>query len=197
MPAPGGTTRTLSNACCPAQEAVALAVAPVLEVDVRLVRLAGPEQIDLYRVIDDQVDGNKRVHDARVAALAIDGASHRGEIHHRGHAREILHQHAAGHERDVLGLTGPPRERRHVVGADVSRASTPEQVLEQDLQRVRESLDLTDALVREPPQPRDLDVAVGGGEARSGAVERIGHRSPSSMDTSIFPRPWARPSPGR
>ena len=76
----------------PAQQRVPLAVAPVLPLDVRLVRRRRAEQVDLHRVIDDQVHVHQRRHPGRVAAGARHRRAHRGQIDDRGHAREVLHQ---------------------------------------------------------------------------------------------------------
>ena len=56
MPAPGGyDPDAVERLPRPAQERVPLPVAPVLEVDVARVRVGGPEQVHLDRVVDDQV----------------------------------------------------------------------------------------------------------------------------------------------
>ena len=52
----------------PAQQRVALAVAPVLELDVGLVGVRRAEQVDLHGMIDDEIDRDERVDDRRVAA---------------------------------------------------------------------------------------------------------------------------------
>ena len=90
----------------PAQQRVPLAVAPVLPLDVRLVRGRRPEEVHLNRVVDHEVHVDERIHLRRVAAGTSHRGAHRGEVDHRGHAGEVLHQHAGGHERDVR-----PRDR--------------------------------------------------------------------------------------
>ena len=76
---PGGR----SKACCAHRRSVPLAVAPVLPLDVGLVRLRRAEQIHLDRVVDDQVDGDDGIHaagspPARATALRIAVVDHGG-----------------------------------------------------------------------------------------------------------------------
>ena len=102
----------------PAQQRVPLAVAPVLPLDVGLVRGRRPEQVHLDRVVDHEVDVDERIHPRRVAAGASHRRAHRGEVDHRRHAGEVLHQHAGGHEREVRPRDRAPAtprasERRH------------------------------------------------------------------------------------
>ena len=122
----------------PSQQGVALAVAPVLELDVALVRLGRAEQVDLHGMVDHEVDRDRRLDRERVGAGALRGAPHRGEVDDRGHAGEVLHQHARRHERDVAGRARPRGERAHVVVADVARARAPQEVLEQDQHGLRQ-----------------------------------------------------------
>ena len=128
----------------PAEERVALAVAVVLELGVQLQRVGRAEVIHLHRVIDDELHGLQRVDLLRVAAERDDAVAHRGEIHDAGHAREVLQQDARGHERDFLlprRRDVPARQRAHVVGLHEPAIFAAQQVLEQDLQRVRQPAD--------------------------------------------------------
>ena len=61
---------------------------------------------------------------------ARDRAPHRGQIDDRGDPREVLHQDAARHERDVRRRFGPRGERAHVLVRDVARTGATEEVLE-------------------------------------------------------------------
>jgi hypothetical protein len=70
----------------PAQEAVALLVALVLERHVLEERLRGAVLVGLHRVVDDEVDRLQRVDARRVAAEGGDGVAHGREVHHAGHA---------------------------------------------------------------------------------------------------------------
>ena len=92
-------------------------------------------------MIDDEVDGRQRVDRARIAAKLGDGVPHRGEIDHRRHAGEILHQHPRRPERDLavaFTLREPERDAAYVVGGDAPPILVPEQILEQHLERERQ-----------------------------------------------------------
>ena len=105
----------------PAQELVALAVALVLAGDVEGEGAGRPEQVDLDRVVDDEVGGDKRVDARGIAAEVGHGVAHRREVDDRRHAGEVLEQDARGHERD-LGLggdAGPPGSERLDVGSRI------------------------------------------------------------------------------
>ena len=169
---------------CPAQEAVALGVAPVLELDVGLVGVRGPEQVDLHGVIDHEIDGDERVDDTRVPPGTRHGASHGREVDHRGNTGEVLHQDARGHERDVASGPRPRGERNDVLVGDVARPRTSQQVLEQDAHRVGQTGRDRDPLLGELVEPRERHIAVGCRKAPPGAVERRRHRCPSA---SAFP----------
>ena len=125
----------------PAQELVALDVAPVLQLDVAGQRLGPPEHVDLDRVVDDQVGRDERVEPLRVAPSLGDGVAQRRQVDHGRDAREVLHQHAGGEEAD-LAVVGdapaaarPGRQRGHVVLGDGDAVDVTGQVLEQHLQR--------------------------------------------------------------
>ena len=125
----------------PAQQLVPLAVAVVFALDVEDERIARPEAVDVDRVVDHEVHRDERVDQRRVAAQVRHRVAHDREVHDRGHPRQVLHDHARRHERD-LGLGGdtrPPRcERLHVVRPDDPAARVPEEVLEQDPDRDRQ-----------------------------------------------------------
>ena len=58
----GRTTReSVEGLLGPAEQRVALTVAPVLPIDVGLVRVLGAEEVHLDRVVDDQVDRHERI----------------------------------------------------------------------------------------------------------------------------------------
>ena len=105
----------------PLEEFVALPVLPVFLLDVLLDRVVGAEERHRDRVIADEVDGNQRIDFLRIAAQQLHGVAHGGEIDHRRHAGEVLHQHARGPEGDLafrgLGLE-PLRHRLDVLLGD-------------------------------------------------------------------------------
>src|SRR6266511_2879392 len=65
----------------PSKERVPLTVSPVLPLDVGLVRVLAAEQVDLNRVVDDEVHVHERVDPFRIAAGTGHGRSHGGQIH--------------------------------------------------------------------------------------------------------------------
>ncbi len=86
----------------PTQEQVALVVALVFEVDVVAERRVRAVLVDLHAVIDHEIDIAQRID--RLAGLAQldERIAHRGEVTHRGHAGEVLHQHARRPELDLV-----------------------------------------------------------------------------------------------
>ena len=95
----------------PAQQLVALAVALVLALHVEGVGPRAAEAIDLDAVVDDQAGRHERVDAGGVSAQLRHGVAHGRQVHHGGHAGEVLEQHAPGHEGD------PPRPRRRRVAS--------------------------------------------------------------------------------
>jgi len=61
-------------------------------------------------MIDDQVNGDLRIHLFGVTAHAGHGVTHRGQVHHAGDAGEVLENHAGGLERNIdrTGRLGTP-----------------------------------------------------------------------------------------
>ena len=125
----------VEGALAPAQEGVALLVAPVLHLDVRLEGDACAELVDLHRVVDDQLGRLERVDLLRIAAHLAHGVAHRGQVDHRGNAREVRHQHARGSEGDLplrLRLRIPARQRLDVVSSHDPPVLVTQQVLQQN-----------------------------------------------------------------
>ena len=54
-------------------------------------------------MINDEIDGNKRLDDARFAAEARHGAAHRCEIDQEGNPGEVLKDDAGDDEGNLLG----------------------------------------------------------------------------------------------
>src|SRR5690606_14830509 len=98
-----------------------------------------------HRVVEDEVRGDGRVEGAGVAAPLGDGVALGREVDVRGHAGEVLHQHPGRQEGDLPGLAPaarPAGQRLDVVVGDPYAVVVAQQVLEQDLQRVREVRDV-------------------------------------------------------
>jgi hypothetical protein len=111
-------------------------------------------------MVDHQFHRLQRVDAIGIAAERDHRIAHRCEIDHAGHAGEILQQHTRGHEGDFLlhlGARIPVRERADVVGLDERVVLTPQQVLEEDLHRVRQPRDAGEARFLERRNAVDLD----------------------------------------
>ena len=144
----------------PPQERVSLLVAAELErgVEVGAVDLA--VVIDLHRVVDDELDRLQRVDLPRIASETHDAVPHRGEIDDRRHAGKVLQQHTGGRERDlglVAGLHVPPGQRLDIVRIDEPRVLAAQQVLEEDLEGVRQPRQPGTARPFERRQAEDFD----------------------------------------
>ena len=126
----------------PAQERVALLVPRELEGGIEVGRVPLGVMIDLNRMVDDELDRLQRIDLARVPAEPDDAVAHRREIDDRGHAGEVLQQHARRRERDLLlhFAVGdvPPGEGLDVLGIHEAAILAPQQVLEQDFQGIRQ-----------------------------------------------------------
>jgi hypothetical protein len=121
----------------PLQECIALAVALEFEGGIDGICVAGSELIHLDGVVDDQLRGLERVDLLRIAAQHLHGIAHRGQVDHRRHAGEVLHQDASRHPGDLarrLGLRVPLREELDIVGGDGLAVLIAKEVLEQDAQ---------------------------------------------------------------
>ena len=157
----------------PAQEGVALAVPPVVLLDVLRQSRPARERVDLHRVVDHELRGQQRVDARRVAAEVAHRDAYGGEIDDRRHPREVLEQHARGRERDLrsrLGLRVPAGDRLDLVDAGPPVRLGAEHVLEQDPQRVRQPEDVV--LRLEGFEPDDL-VALGPDAQRRAGSEAV------------------------
>ncbi len=110
-----------------------------------------------------------------IAAQAHDAVAHGREVHDARHAGEILEQDARGHERDfALGgaLDVPLRQGLDVGGLDEPAVLVPEEVLQQNLERVRQARHFGESRGRERGKAVHLDRAAGDRQrlARSEAV---------------------------
>ena len=134
------------------------------------------EVVDLDRVIGHELDGQKRVDAPYVASQVPHRIAHRGEVDRRGHAGEVLMHHAGGGESDLaVRLRGrlPVRERFDVGRANGEPVLGAEEVLEEDLERVREPFDPRE-LLRDRAQSVDGVLLPADGE-RPLRTEAIGH----------------------
>jgi hypothetical protein len=92
-------------------------------------------------MVDDEVDGDFRVHTVRLPTERLDGVPHGSEVDDAGDTGEVLEEDAGRRKGDLAmgrltggGVTG---EGLDVGGADVEAVLVAEEVLEEELERVR------------------------------------------------------------
>ena len=151
----------------PAQQGVALGVPLVLEPDVLAQGIPGAEAVHLDRVVDHQVGGHHRIDPLGVAAQRLDRVAHGREVHHGGHAGEILQQDARRHVGDFLAAApaAPAGEGLDLVGPDRPAVLVAEEVLEQDPDGVWQARQPRQAALLQPVQPVE-----GAGETGDGGL---------------------------
>ena len=124
----------------PFQELVALLILLVFLDHVLGEGLVVAEEVHDHRVIDDEIDRHQRIDLLGVTAKSLHRVAHGGEIDHRRHTGEILHQHARRAECDLvleLSFLQPLRERQDVALLDRASILIAQQVLKQHLHRIR------------------------------------------------------------
>ena len=87
-------------------------------------------------MVDDQFGGEERIDALGIAAHALHGFAHGGEIDDRGNAGEILQQNARGHEGNFFFRSaGPPAcQRANVFGMNETAVFAAQQIFEQNAQ---------------------------------------------------------------
>ena len=128
----------------PTQELVAFAVALVFDVHVLFDRVGHAVLVDLHGMVDDHVGLDLRVDDLRISAKLLDGVTHGGEVDDARHAGEVLHDHAGRGELDLVArLCGriPIQQGLDMIIRDVGAIDVAHQVLNKNLQRIREMID--------------------------------------------------------
>ncbi|KFB74684.1 MAG: hypothetical protein AW06_004377 [Candidatus Accumulibacter cognatus] len=124
----------------PFHELIAFAVAIELESHVLLQRLRRAVVIDLYRMVDDQVDRHQWFDASRIESTRLRDLSHRREIAEQWHASEILQHDARDDEGDLLAAACawlPLGEFKDVSLADALAIAVTQQRFENDAQRHR------------------------------------------------------------
>ncbi len=155
--------KVVERLLAPPQELVALAVALELDLGVALERERSSEDVHLDRVIDDQIDGNRRVDAGRVASEPLHRAAHGSQIDDRGNAGEVLEDHPRGKERHFLrtGLLRIPAGERLDVGfGGDSPVAVPEGGFEKDLDAEGKSRERWEPGFLEPLELKHGDVLV-------------------------------------
>ena|SRR5436309_278706 len=112
-------------------------------------------------MVDDELDRLKGVDLAGITAEAGDAVAHGCKVNDRGHTREILEQHTGRCEGNLLlrgALHVPASQRFDVSGLDEPAVFGPQQVLEQDLERIWQPSDLWESCSLEGGQTEVLHV---------------------------------------
>src|SRR6476646_6189118 len=92
---------SLESLLSPLEKLVTLAIALELHVQIEFERARRPKEIDLHRVIDDQVDWHQRLDDLRVASEPLHSTAHRREIDNQRNSGEVLQNNARNDEWDL------------------------------------------------------------------------------------------------
>ena len=111
----------------PFEEAVPLSVAVELHLHVEVECIIPAEVVDLHGVINHQIDRNQRPHHPDIETPARHRRAHRGQIDQKGHAGEILQQHATDDEWHLrcARRTGlPPDQRFNILLANAATVET-------------------------------------------------------------------------
>ena len=127
-------------------------------------------------MVDHQVHRDQRVDALGIAAQPCHRRPHRRQIHHAGHAGEVLHDHTRGLERQLdLGRVGrvPVRQPADVLLGHGEAVHLAQQRLQQHLDRKRQPGDLAKASLFERGEAVIDHRLARAGKASSG-VEGIG-----------------------
>ena len=119
----------------PFEELVALAVALEFHVEVELECIGGAVEINLHRVIDNEIDRHEGLDDGWVAAEAFHSGAHGGEVHQKWHAGEVLKDNTGHNEGNFLlggSLRIPVRERLDITRLDFFSITVAEHGFEND-----------------------------------------------------------------
>ena len=155
----------------PAQELVALTVA--LEFALGVDQEGGQRAvfINLYRMVDDQVNRNQRVDLLRVSTQPGGGASQRREVDHGRHTGKVLHDHPCGLEGNLAaaGIAAAPGcEAQHILLAHLEPIALAQGGLQQNLDRVGKTRDRSGPLRLKTCQAEPVHLSRGGFQLREG-----------------------------
>ena len=181
----------------PLEELVALAVALEFEFHVALERVGATGDVDLHRVVDDEVDRHERLDDLRVLAELRNRRAHRGQVDEQRHAGEVLEQDAGDDEGDFLGpfrARLPRGQRANVLLGDLAAVAVAQHGLEHDPDADREARDRAEPGLLELRQRLEAARAAPVGEGLQG-VERGGIRVLLAHDGDLTRPPRCRNSP--
>ena len=181
----------------PLEEGEALAVARGLDGEVVGRRAVAARLVGADGVVDDERAGDARVHALGVSPALDHGVAHGREVDEHRHAREVLEQHARGHELDLVTGGADLAGLKHTLGQKrrgLVIGGAPYDVLEQHHEADRELVDAGDAgdvdhLARKPARFERRDAA------------RLGHGLRYAClvhgDSALLHRPLARRRTGQ
>ena len=121
-------------------------------------------------MVDDELDRDERIYPRGLAPESSDRVAHRREVDDRRHPGQVLHEDTLGAEPDLAGSATALRRLAAAATASMSEAghsmpsSCRKKVLQEDLQAVRQPLDLETP--GERVEPVDIEVAAADGDGR-------------------------------
>src|SRR5438094_6189230 len=89
---------SLESLLTPLEKLVTLAIALELHVQIKFQRARRTEEIDLHRVIDNQIDRHERLDDIRVTSEPLHSAAHRRMMNNQRNSGEVLQKHERNDE---------------------------------------------------------------------------------------------------
>ena len=127
-------TEVLEGVLSPPEQRVPFAVPLELALHVFPVRLRRTEEVDLDRVVDDQIGRYDRIDPVRVTAQSLESIPHGGQVDDSRDTRKVLKDHAGRHERQVGPCVrrAPSRYSPHIILRHVSAAGVAQRVLQQN-----------------------------------------------------------------
>ena len=128
----------------PTQQRVALVIALELEQHVEIERVFLPEVVHLDGVVNDEVNRDERVGQGGIEPHFGEGVAHGGHVDDARDAGKVLHQDPRRHKSDLLLGTShvPLGNVFNVPFLDVQVIFLTQQVLEKDLDRKRQSIEI-------------------------------------------------------
>ena len=144
---------TVKCLSAPLEKAVSLLIAAKLHLHVSLICGLAARIIDLHRMIDHEIDGDKRFDHAGVLAHPLDRRAHRRQVHKERHAGEVLKYHTGDHERNFvrsLAVRLPAGKSPDALLAHLfSAVEIPKDRLQNDPDGNRQPRDLSDPFLFE------------------------------------------------
>src|SRR5580693_5460027 len=110
-------------------------------------------------MVDDQLGGGERIDEPRIAAHALDGFAHGGQIDDGGHAGEILQQNSRRYKRDLFFRRSwcPVREELNIIRMDKTSVFTAQKVFEKDAERKRQLRQMAGNLLFQQLEPVNIE----------------------------------------